>query len=438
MAPDTISGATVIIDLGVDRGEPETYSRPTRPTTSPWFPPAMVALLVLVCAGGSAAPPAPPLEPVFSVPVGPADAYAVTDSAQLLAQTLGTLQSYDLADGRLRWSTTDTAATYRLRTGADLVLVRPWSSSYGQPRTTALSLRTGAARWRHAGRVVSVSGTDVLLATSNVRSSGPARRVQGPVESLDPRTGAVLWRVDVPSTAVLLAAPGHGDTPPRMLLVHDNRTAAVHDLATGRMLATGPLPPANYGGDNPVVVGGMLLLRHPGADGPEVSAYDPQTLQPRWRRPAWDAYEIRACGNLACLAGPAGVRALDPATGVQRWHRSGWRDVEQRGDLLIAYSAPTMPTDPIGVVDPRTGRLLVDLAGWRLVGGPATGDHLLVTRVVDAGAATLLAVAAPGNSWPQPLSELPPGAGDCQAAAGRLICRSGGGELRVWAYRQFH
>jgi hypothetical protein len=56
--------------------------------------------------------------------------------------------------------------------------------------------------------------------------------------------------------------------------------------------------------------------------------------------------------------------------------------------------------------------------------------------VVAAGARTMVAVAGPGDERPRPLAELPAGTGDCQAAPGRLVCRSMTGDLVVWAWRQ--
>ena len=95
-----------------------------------------------------------------------------------------------------------------------------------------------------------------------------------------------------------------------MMLLHDNRIAAVHDLATGETLATAEWPPANHGPENPTVSGGFILLRHLAHWGPVVSAYDPVTLRLRWRVSAGRAYEARNCGDLACLVGPdAGWRA---------------------------------------------------------------------------------------------------------------------------------
>jgi hypothetical protein len=107
--------------------------------------------------------------------------------------------------------------------------------------------------------------------------------------------------------------------------------------------------------------------------------------------------------------------------------------VVPRRSLTIAYGSASGAPDPAGVIEPATGKVLLPLAGWRVVGG-SSGDHLLVTRDVEAGARTIVAVAQPGAPGPRPLADLPPGTGDCQSAPGRLVCRSTSGELVVWAY----
>ena len=439
MGTETFTGNTVIIDLGLDRGEPETYRSPTRRTVADWFGPVVVAALVLFSSVASASPPPPPLSTVFSMRLGPTDTYAVTDDGRLLTQSSGRLSLYDLGTGRRQWSSGSAAPAYRLRTGDGLVLMRPWSaglSGTGDPGTTAISLHTGDVQWRRAGSVVTVTGSSALFAVTGVRSlSGSGRRVQGSVDRVDPVTGSTRWKVPVPSTAVLLAVPGPDGSPARMLLVHDDRTAAVHDPDTGALLASGPLPPADYGPDNPTVSGGLLLLRHPGVTGPQVTAYDPVTLQLRWSQSAGDSDEVVSCGPYACLAGASGVRAVDPATGTTRWFRAGWRTVEQRGGNLLAYSAPAGLSELLGIVDPATGRIGTDLAGWRPLTGATTGTSMVLTRVIDAGTRTMVGVAQPGDQRPRLIAELPPGSGDCQAAPGRLVCRSVTGELLVWAYR---
>jgi hypothetical protein len=340
----------------------------------------------------------------------------------------------------LRWRSDASVPTYRLRTGSGLVLMRPGSaglSGMADPGTTAISLADGVAQWRRAGSVVTLAGGSVLLAVSGVRSlSGYGRRVQGPIDLVDPITGQTRWQVNVPSTAALLGVPGPAGAPSRMLLVRDDRTAVVHDLATGVRLAVRPMPAANYGPDNPTVTGGLVLLRHPGVRGPEVSAYDPVTLGLRWSRPGWGADEVVSCGALACLTGEDGVRALDPQTGEQLWYRPDWRTVEQHGRVLVAFAAPGSPAEAVGIIEPGTGRVLVDLRGWRPLTGNGGGDRLVVTRMVAAGARTMVAVAEPGDERPRPLANLPAGTGDCQAAPGRLVCRSMSGDLVVWAWRQ--
>jgi outer membrane protein assembly factor BamB len=436
MAAETFGGATVIIDLGLARGEPDEYARPARSTVPNLFPAMIIAVVVLLSSAASAAPPPPALTPVLTVTVGPADPFALTADGDLLTQTEGTLSAYGLADGRLRWQAGASSPSYRLRTSAGLVLLRPWNGTSGDPGTTAISLADGVARWRRTGNVVTVAGSPTLLAVSGVRSmSGSGRRVRGPVDAVDPASGVARWQVTVPSTAVLLGVPGPAGAPARMLLVHDNRTAVVHDLGTGARLTSAELPPADYGPDNPTVAGGLLLLHHPTATGRMVTAYDPVTLARRWSRPAGFAFAVTPCGRLACLTGPDGVRAVDPASGVQRWYESRWRGVEQRGDMLVAYGTPVGETDPVGVVDPATGQVLTDLSGWRLVPGSG-GDHLLVTRMADAGTRTMVAVVDRGAARPALLADLPEGTGDCQFALARIACRSASGDLAVWAYQR--
>jgi PQQ-like domain len=395
-----------------------------------------MGLLVLVVSGGSTATPPPPLSPLLSLSVGPADSYAVTDAGQLLTQDSGTLSAYDLGTGDLRWQADTLTPTFRLRAGSGVILLRPWAIGPGRPSTVAISETTGRLRWSREGSVVTIPGSDTLLAVSAVRSlSGTGRRIEGPVESVDPRTGAPRWRVDVPASAVLTGVLGPAGEPPRLLLVHDDGTLAVHDLGTGRLLGTAALPPADYGPGNPAVSGGLIVLWHSSPNGTQMTAYD-TTLRRVWSRPAQDAGDAVPCGPLMCLAGPFGVRAVDPATGVQRWYRDGWRSVEQRGALLLASGSSIGAGDTIGIVDPATGRVVVDLRGWRPVAGLAEPDQLLVTRVVDTGARMVVAVADVRDGLPRPIADLPPGTGDCQAAPGRLICRSMAGELTVWAYRR--
>ncbi|GLW28692.1 PQQ-binding-like beta-propeller repeat protein [Actinoplanes regularis] len=427
-------GEPVVIDLGLGRGEPETYERPWRAAAPRWFTPVLVAVLLLVSSAASAALPKPPLTPLLRIPMGPADPYAIPDAGRLLIQTSGLVTAYDLSTGALRWQADGTTPVYRLRTGDGLLLTQPWTGGRPSDGTAAISLTTGAKAWDNPRSVITFTGSDALLAVTGTRSlSGSNRRVQGLIEVLDPITGSSRWQLRVPSTAVVLGVPGPADTSSRMLVVRDDRTAVLYDVADGRLLATRDLPAANYGPENPVVAGGVVLLRHPGLSGMEVSAYDPVTLRPLWSEVADGTFEVRACGLLACLLGQYGVHAVDPETGDRRWTRAGWQAVEERGSVLLAYP-DTDISRPVGLVDSVTGRVLVDLTGWLpLAGTNSTGD-LLVIREVPVGARTMVAVADQVTGHLRPIALLPAGTGDCEATPGRLVCRETIGELVVWAY----
>ncbi|GAA1605758.1 PQQ-binding-like beta-propeller repeat protein [Actinoplanes couchii] len=424
---------TVIIDLGLDRGEPESYARPGRRTTSPWFGPALLAVLLLFSVTGSAPPPGPPLSALLRLPIGPGDPFT-TSGDRLLVQTAGELSAYDLESGAREWRVDQEIPVYRLRTGGGVLLLRPWSPGRSEPGTTALSVSNGGLRWHNGRNVIAFPGSGLMVAVDGVRSVyGSGRRVERSVEVLDPPTGFTRWRLWVPSTAVLLGIPAHGDSPARMMLVGADLTAQLYDVGTGALLAQRKLPSANYDPDNPVVAGGLVLIRHPGPSGVEMSALDPETLRPLWTKPAGSLREIRACGRLACVMGLDGVRMIDPATGDELWHRPGWRRVEETGGHLVAYADG--PDSPAGIVHPRTGEVQVDLTGWRPVSGVTADGSLLVVRGIAPGPRTMIAVASPGAARPRLLAELPTGTGECQTVPDRLICRSMYGELNVWAYR---
>jgi hypothetical protein len=434
MGADTVSGP-LVIDLGYDRGEPITYERPGRQALPSWLVPFVVSAMVLFSLTASGPPPPPLLSALTRVEIGSGDPYLVTVTGQLIVQSAGRLTSYDLETGDPQWQMPQRNPVYRLRAGDGLLLLRPWGAGSTEPGTTAVSLSTGIQQWHNNRSVVSFEGTGLVFSVEGVRSqsSGTGRRVERTVESLDPAAGRARWRVEVPSTAVLLSVPGPPGDTARMLMVRDDLTAQLYDGRTGALLAERKVPAANYDPDNPVVAGGVIMLRHPGPSGIEVSAFDPATLRPRWTAPAGTTREVQPCGPLACLIGLDGVRAIDPATGDARWHRPGWRSIETIGGRLIAYADG--PDSPTALVDPMNGRVLVDLTGWRPLGGVTASGEVLVTREIGADPRTMVAVAAPRLSRPRVLAELPAGTGECQSAPERLICRSMYGELVVWAYR---
>ncbi|MFC7527214.1 PQQ-binding-like beta-propeller repeat protein [Actinoplanes sp. GCM10030250] len=435
MGADTFSDIAVI-DLGLERGEPESYHRPGRRTTPSWFGPALVAVLLLLTTAASVPPAPAPIAEVLRVPIGPGDPYAIT-GGRLLVQSAGLLSSYRLADGERHWQVVQNEPVYRLRTAGGLLLLQPSTVRGVDPGTTAVALTSGDRQWHTPHNVVAFPGASLLFAVDGVRSSSSGRRrVQNTVEVLDPAIGLARWRVRVPNTAVLTSVPGTGGGPSWIMLVRDDQVADLYDVTSGAHLASRKLPMTDYDPDNPVAVGGVVLLRHPGSYGIQVSAYDAGTLQPLWTRLARGTERVRACGELACLTGRNGVRAIETGTGAERWRQPAWRSIERFGSRTVAYGPTATGTDqPVAEVDPATGQVLTDLTGWKPVPGTAEDGELLVTREIDPGPRTMVAVVAAGLDRPRLFTELPEGTGDCQATADRLVCRSMYDELIVWEHR---
>ena len=67
MAAETFGGDTVVIDLGLARGEPDEYAGPSRSATPAWFAPVLVAVVVLLSSAASAAPPPAALSAVLTL-----------------------------------------------------------------------------------------------------------------------------------------------------------------------------------------------------------------------------------------------------------------------------------------------------------------------------------------------------------------------------------
>lgn len=428
---------TAVIELGADRAtDAGDGDRP--PVRIGHGPTAVLAVVVLllVCAAGSV-PHRPALRQVLRLTADAPDTFSLTGDTLLVVRhptAGGGLTAYTFDDDRPRWRTEVTPPTaFALRVGAGRILVNQRAEAGRRVRTVALDARTGARLWGHNGRMVPVDGAGTGLAVLDVPSYfGAGRRVEVAVTAVDLGTGREVWTVPVPSSAAVLPVPG---TPPRLVMVHDTGRVELRDFADGRVSATAQLPPADYGPDNPTVIGTTMLLRHPTGSGLGVTAYDRDTFAERWRRPEpVEVDAVRGCGPLLCLVGRAGVRAVDPATGAQRWYRPAWRTVEARAGRLLAYGTRASVADLLAMIDPATGAELVDLRQWRAVPAVAEAD-LLLARVDPEQGSTVLGIVEPAGRAVRVLGPLPPGAGDCRGGQQRLACRSGDGAIIGWTYR---
>ncbi|MET7669352.1 hypothetical protein [Micromonospora luteifusca] len=375
----------MLIELGDDRGAPRDDDRPPRQVSRGW----RVALLVVACAllGGAAEPAY--LTPELG-PAAPAGATVLGAGPLLLVvdpdSNPPTLSAYDAAAPRrpARWRVAvPPASGWSAETVGDLLLVVERDQVRGTRVTTARSIRTGQAVWRRPERVYAAG--DAAVAVSEVRSaSEPGRRVEGSVHGVDPATGVTRWSVPVPSTAVLRVLP---DMPGRLLLVQDDGLARLLDTRDGTDRGRGWLPPADYGPDNPQVVGAHLVLRHPsGSSGAALTGYDLPGLSPRWQMPVEPGeLTLRPCQGLICGHDQQGRWAIDAGTGVRRW------------------------TWPGG-------------AHWDTVAGARVASESLVLLGMASDGRRVL-VAKVGSDGHRVIGVLPAGVTGCRRIGPRLICR---------------
>ncbi|GAB3082997.1 outer membrane protein assembly factor BamB family protein [Micromonospora schwarzwaldensis] len=365
------------VTIELDRPPPAPPARPRRRRR--WAAPVLAAGCLLL---GAAAPPG--RSAAVTGPVLPAGAVLLAAGELFLVADPSTLTAYG-PDGRARWRAPAPAGAWAAASVAGLVLVTERDDARQVTGTTAYAADTGQRRWRRPDRVQPAGAAAV--AVTEVRSvADPGQRVQGAVRGVDPATGADRWSVPVPSTAVLVTAPG------RIVVVHDSGLTRVHDVGHGAAVAETRLPPAGYAPDNPLVVGGHLVLRHPAPGGTALTGYDLPALTPRWRRllPVGEA-PAPGCPQVLCLAGVTDRRALDPATGTPAWRWPGG-------------------------------------AGWQPVPGDPDPTRQVLLR--PGGDGRTLAVAV-GRDGPHPGGTLPAGTRDCHLAADALACRGPDGRLTV-------
>ncbi|MFI6237553.1 PQQ-binding-like beta-propeller repeat protein [Micromonospora sp. NPDC050784] len=362
---------SVLIELGDDRGAPLDERRPPPQVSRRWW----VAVLVAVCALLGGAAPAARLTPQVG-PAVPARATVLGAGPLLLVvdpdPTPPTLSAYDSAApaGPPRWQVpVPPASGWSAEVAGDLLLLVERDQARGARVTTARSMRTGQPVWRRPERVYAAG--NAAVAVSEVRSaSEPGRRVEGTVHGVDPATGATRWSVPLPSTAVLRALPG------RVLLVQDDGLARLLDARDGTERGRGQLPPADYGPDNPQVVGGHLVLRHPSGGAVALTGYDLPGLAPRWQAPAPPGeLTLRPCQGLICGQDEQGRWAIDAGTGARVW------------------------TWPAG-------------ARWRTVAGPRVAAEPLVVLGTAADGKRSL-VATVGRDGRRVSGVLPAGLTDC-------------------------
>jgi hypothetical protein len=87
------------------------------------------------------------------------------------------------------------------------------------------------------------------------------------------------------------------------------------------------------------------------------------------------------------------------------------------------------------MVEPGTGRTLVDLSEWTETSRLGGGSPLLLLRRDHAATRTWLDIIDPGGAAVRPLEPVPYALSSCQVVPGVIACRTQLGETRTWRYR---
>ena len=271
-----------------------------------------------------------------------------------------------------------------------------------QQRFLGLSARTGATAWD----VTVPEGHDIGFGWDNPFESRLDRfDVLSPTGQLtrrDARTGAVTAtrQLDWSGVSAMVGgSPMEGSGGADRLIVYPagQRGAVVYDLATGRSLF-------RWTGEN---MSGLF----------------------------------RCTARLFCTNDAAGLTAVDITTGERRWHIDGQGVVVgfagQR--LLVGAFSDTWAPQPMlsGIVDGRTGAVVKNIAGWRLLSG-AGGGRPPVWRPVDERTAVLGELdPATGTVTTFAQAENWFGNPECSVDGRTLACIVGG-ELSVWRLPNGH
>lgn len=391
-------------------------------------------VLVLLTVARAAPPPPPSLVEVWLRDVGSPMEFAVSGDRLVVttrdpdAPQAHIISAYELPSGRVLWSAPHRSSGQQVAAYAagDIVLVYVSAPDGSSESTTVLDVETGAIRWSWPGWVSVVDDGRSGLAPTP--ADGGRAEDPPPVTVVDLASGTTLW--SVPAMAMPLVRPGPGPQS-QLLLLTPAGAVDVRDLRTGAAVETRSGLPADA---SPAFVGNdLIVVLH--ADGHreiKVSAYALPTLAPLWSRTEPETFGVTGCGRLVCVQSPAGLTALDD-TGVVVWRRTGEQYVIEMDGALLSTEVAGAGLSLGGLVDPTTGRTMLNLTGWQLAGD--AGDGILVVRSSASDPRSWFAVVDSGAPAVRTLGSVPHRISDCQTGTASVVCRVDSDRLGVWAYR---
>lgn len=439
----------LVIDLGQDLSRIDV----DRPFPRRSLRALAVALVLSVALAGDAGPVASAFVVLATVPVsGPAEVALgsnrvfVADRADSVVgghTWQGEVLAYPLPGRSARWRTRVPQVAEQLSfvPGAGVVLATMQGGGAGAAQTVALDADTGRLLWSSASAVflhAPAGGTGGLL------FDGAASRAV--VRWVDLRTGRTIWSRAVPAGGTINWLYGASVTDPAWVLMEGPDGVELVAEESGAVFTNSVLAGGGLNGtsgrqqipDQVNVVGDrVLVLRSAGQGGSTLTAFDLATFTRQWTLTGGFVGYPNACGPLICLAGVnGGLTAVDLAAGTVTWHTGGWQSGQMiDADHLLAHGSQGGAT--MGVLDVRTGRVVVRMSGWTPVPDPAVGLSRLVVRPdTRQDDSSWFAMIDPRHGAPAPLGELPGLLWQyCQSTGDLLTCPTVHDTVQVWRLR---
>jgi outer membrane protein assembly factor BamB len=373
------------------------------------------------------------------------------------------LVAYRLADGRRLWTAPVDVdpGTAGLDVVDGTVLVSS-DRRYGSdgrtraPRVVAVDAGTGRELWHSV--LPRLPGADrpgaVLVAAYLDPDGSPGPSPYGaPVDPLTPpplavaaldlRTGRPAWTYRVPAGwwTAFPYDPSGGGPAERFVAVAPSGRASTVDLGTGTVrvattIAVGTTRRLGGAVAGPMLVvrGDLLMVGYQQQGRATVTAYRTDALTPLWTATVGSLnVGFTRCGALLCLNDESGFRAVAPASGRVVWSvaDAGWYGPVDRW----LYEAPD-PLQPgsAHLLDPATGRAVLDLGRWRLAEHARGQPPLFELVEADSGRIWLGLLAAGPRILPVGAATGLP-QNSCGLADGYLACLTTTHQLRISRYR---
>lgn len=397
--------------------------------------PALTALAsAAVLLAGSTPPDGPPLAESH-IRAGLADSARVMDDQIYLIRPDLSVPSrlprvvagHRLPDGQLLWQTSLVIRGTIRKTVALPSITLVSIDRLDGVETVAVETSTGQVRWQRPYLLVDAAperGLALAAATT------PAT---GTLAALDLTTGQTRWEYSMPGDTShfldgqwAVSALPSGRVEVREL-EHGHVVAAAHLRSAVPPSLTNWVLPAR----------GQLLVA---TSDSTVVAYGLPGLDRRWQA-AWELtdWSVNAeCGAGLCVfSRTVGLRLVDPASGRTRWSDPRWTSAELAGERLLARGRQRPGSgSAAALLDPATGRVLLDLAQWTAVGRPGGSDGALLAAQLDGrrGLAWFGAVD-PGSLTVRVLDAASGVGTQCQPGPGSLVCRRRDASITVWRLR---